>query len=65
MNITTDTWRLTIQPELENEVRICPDCGSDWVLTRQNRNWFLAKQLSPPRRCERCRAARKLQARTA
>jgi Probable zinc-ribbon domain len=58
--LTTDTWRLRIQPEHENEVRICADCGCDWVLTAKHRNWFLAKALSFPRRCERCRTLRKL-----
>ncbi len=57
---TTETWRLTIQPERENEVRVCRDCGSQWVLTARNRDWFLAKQLAPPRRCDRCRATRKV-----
>ena len=55
MTTTAQTWRLRIEPERENEVRVCRDCGSDWVLTARNRDWFLAKQLTPPRRCERCR----------
>jgi len=63
MNLTTEMWRLAVQPELENETKVCPDCGSHWVLSARNRAWFLAKQLNEPRRCERCRAVRRTEAR--
>ena len=60
----SELWRLSVQPELENEVRICADCGSSFVLSARNAAWYLAKQLNTPRRCDRCRAVRKQQART-
>jgi predicted RNA-binding Zn-ribbon protein involved in translation (DUF1610 family) len=61
MTLTTETWRDRIVPETDNEALACPDCGKMWILTRRQKDWFLAKALVPPRRCEACRAARRLE----
>jgi hypothetical protein len=55
----TTTWRDTIEPEEDNELRICVECGQRWVLTEKNRDWFIEKRLVLPRRCEMCRSVRR------
>jgi predicted nucleic acid-binding Zn ribbon protein len=58
-----ESWRTRVVPEANNEERTCPDCGATWVLTQRSRDWFTAKRLLLPRRCEACRAIRRSQER--
>lgn len=56
-----ERWRTQVVPEASNESRVCADCGAAWVLTQRQRDWFEAKRLMLPRRCEACRAIRRSQ----
>jgi hypothetical protein len=40
-------------------VRECIDCRKPWELADTHRAWFLANGLQVPRRCPRCRAAKR------
>jgi hypothetical protein len=37
----------------------CRDCGRDYLLDAPTRAWYERKSMVLPRRCERCRAARR------
>lgn len=39
--------------------RVCRDCGKDFVLSRGEVEFYVQRDLALPRRCERCRRARK------
>ena len=44
------------------EKRICADCGQTFSLTESDIDYFLARGLQIPRRCEPCRHERRRQA---
>lgn len=46
-------WDLATAP------RVCRDCGKDFVLSHGEVEFYVQRELSLPRRCERCRRARK------
>ena len=35
------------------------DCRAEFTLTEKESNWFIAKKMTPPKRCAECRAKRK------
>jgi CxxC-x17-CxxC domain-containing protein len=38
----------------------CADCGSEFIFTASEQEFYADRQFSEPRRCPSCRAARKL-----
>lgn len=42
-----------------DEVLVCKDCGAAYFLTRDEKDWFNSRGLVAPKRCCRCRRARK------
>jgi len=42
---------------------VCSDCGSTFVFTEGEQEFYASKDLSAPQRCKECRAARKSQKR--
>ena len=42
-----------------DKVLTCADCGSEFVFTASEQEFFAERQFSEPRRCPSCRAARK------
>lgn len=52
----------TMNHKLENgEIFVvkCRDCNNLFVQTKDEREWFLSNNLQIPKRCEKCRSARK------
>jgi len=39
--------------------KVCKDCGTEFVITEDNKKWFEARQLHLPERCAACRKQRK------
>lgn len=50
-----------------DEKRMCveKDCGREFALTQDNIKFFGDKGLVPPKRCDKCRNRRKMEARSA
>lgn len=46
---------------LEDEEKICIDCGESFTLTANNKKWLAERGLRHFTRCEKCRKQRKLQ----
>lgn len=44
---------------IEDEVRVCVDCGKQFILTANNKKWCLEKGMTPFIRCEECRETRR------
>lgn len=42
-----------------DERRHCPDCQTEWLLSRAERRRFLAQGLTLPKRCQPCRQLRR------
>ncbi len=40
----------------------CRDCGAEFLLTKPEQDFFIARELALPKRCKPCRAFRKGQA---
>ena len=47
-----------MQVEDGDELRICADCGDDFVFTDGERRFFASRDLHKPSRCSVCRKAR-------
>ena len=50
---------MTNDIEGQDQDRRCCDCDRVYVFTRGEQAFFLARQLTPPRRCQSCRQAHK------
>jgi hypothetical protein len=50
------------QTETTDIVLLCVDCGASYILSPQERQWYLTKGLHLPRRCPTCRARRRQEA---
>lgn len=46
---------------MEHKTITCPDCGNDFLFTKGEQEYYAIKQLSDPKRCKACRAARREQ----
>lgn len=38
---------------------VCSDCGFDFNFSERDQEFFLAQGFQPPKRCPKCRAAKK------
>ena len=45
--------------DLKDETIKCSDCGEDFTFRIGEQRYFISKSLSPPKRCQKCRAKRK------
>lgn len=54
MNIPIDELRF------QDKVIVCVECGNAFVFNEGEQKYFLSKGLSIPKRCRRCRLARKM-----
>lgn len=54
MNIPIDELRF------QDKVIVCVECGNAFVFNEGEQKYFLSKGLSIPKRCPRCRLARKM-----
>ena len=45
--------------EQKRDLVMACECGADFVVTTGERTWYEAKGFEIPRRCPRCRAARR------
>jgi len=45
--------------ELVDETKVCRDCRQDFTLTVSEQEFFLGRELTPPKRCKPCRDKRK------
>ena len=45
---------------LKDKKIICVDCSEPFLFTTGEQSYFLSKGLSEPKRCRKCRLARKL-----
>lgn len=45
----------------EHKTIACPDCGTDFLFTKGEQEYYAIKQLSDPKRCKACRAVRREQ----
>jgi hypothetical protein len=46
--------------EVNNKLMCCNDCKLYWILTDEERAFFVKKGLKIPKRCKPCRNARKM-----
>jgi hypothetical protein len=47
-------------PQTGDELRHCVMCRQPFWLRAGQREWFLRMEYQPPKRCEACRAARRI-----
>ena len=45
--------------EPDDQIVKCLDCGSGFVLTSKERQWWKARKLNLPKRCPECRRRRR------
>ena len=50
------------QTEGTDIILVCADCGANYLLSLQERNWYSQHGLHLPRRCPACRARRRQEA---
>lgn len=43
----------------ENMVVTCKDCGEQFTLSKDDRNWYERRGYKLPKRCQKCRAKRR------
>ena len=49
---------LHTEPDTEDKILACSDCGDDFLWSAGEQAFFVAKQFPPPKRCAPCRRER-------
>lgn len=44
---------------MKDKTIVCKDCGSEFVLTVEDQEWYAEKGFTEPKRCLDCRKARR------
>ena len=44
---------------MSDVVKTCKDCGTEFIITADNKKWYEEKGFKLPERCEDCRKKRK------